>query len=198
MSHNREAQPDESGDLDCMARLAGGEDLALNELMDRWSERVAAFLFRMTGNWSVAADLAQDTFVRVYQARHSYRPNHRFSTYLFTIASNLAKNHLRWKARHPTVSLDETDEEAGARVPEPADPAKGPDEAAAHAERARAIRQALLSLPTGLREIMALFLEEGLSHADIAKLLGCSTKAVETRVYRARQLLRDRLKHLID
>lgn len=198
MRPNNEAGSIESPDAECMTRLANGDDLALNDLMDRWGGRVAAFLFRMTGDRNVATDLAQDVFVRLYQSRRGYRPSGKFSSYLFAIASNLARNHLRWKARHPAVSLDATDGETGVSVVEAVDSALTPDEAAVGVEKARAIQQAFLCLPADLREAMTLFLHEDMSHAEIAKLLGCSKKAVETRVYRARQLLRARLENLLN
>lgn len=82
----------EPGDHELMARLAKGDDLALNALMRRWSDRIVSFLYRMTGRHDTAVDLAQETFVKLYQARERYRPSGgEFSTWLFTIASNLAK-----------------------------------------------------------------------------------------------------------
>src|SRR5688572_13207869 len=99
----------EASDPELMARLSAGDDLALNALMDRWGGRVAGFLHKMTGQHEAAADLAQETFVKLYQARGRYRPSGNFSTYLFAIASNLARNHARWKSRHPTVSIDAAD-----------------------------------------------------------------------------------------
>ena len=89
-----------------MARLVGGHDAALNDLMERHAPAVFRFLCRMLGNEDDANDLAQDTFVRVYRARESYKPDQKFSTWLFTIAGNLARNQFRWRSRHPTVSLD--------------------------------------------------------------------------------------------
>ena len=90
----------DASEPELMSRLAAGDDLALNVLMDRWGERVASFLHKMTGSRDTAVDLAQETFVKLYQARDRYRPSGSFSTYLFAIASNLARNHARWKSRH--------------------------------------------------------------------------------------------------
>jgi RNA polymerase sigma-70 factor, ECF subfamily len=86
----------EDADSSAMRRLREGEDLALNEIMERWQRRVTSYLLRFTGNETVAIDLAQETFVRVYQSRERYRPQAKFSTWLFAIASNLAREHLRW------------------------------------------------------------------------------------------------------
>ena len=95
----------DNDDVLLMRRLADGDDLALNELMSRWREPVAAFLLRMVGDHATAMDLTQESFVRLYTSRHRYKPVAAFSTYLFHIAANLARNHARWKGRHPTVPL---------------------------------------------------------------------------------------------
>lgn len=177
-------------DVALMQRLAEGEDLALNALMSRWRERVAAFLLRMVGNHATAMDLTQETFVRLYTSRHSYKPTAAFSTYLFHIAANLARSHARWKKRHPTVPLED---EQGEIVHEPADPQLSPDDATALHEKTVMVNQAIAALPADLREALLLFTVEDLSHAEIATALRCTPKAVEVRVYRARQMLREML-----
>lgn len=184
----------DASDSELMVRLADGEDLALNLLMDRWGQRVTSFLFRMTGHREAAVDLSQETFVKLYQARKKYRPSGTFSTYLFTIAANLARNHARWKSRHPTVSLDATGDDGIPVMAETVDPGQTPDSAADTSETYRAVHRALMALPHDLREAMTLFVYEGMGYADIAALTGCSAKAVETRIYRARQILKERLK----
>jgi len=183
-------------DSELMRQLAAGEDLALNALMSRWSDRVAAFLFRMTGQRDAAVDLAQETFVKLYQARHRYRPQGRFSTWLFAIAANLARNHARWKSRHPTVSMDAAGPDGSEPFPEPSDPGQSPAEAALAREKSAAVNDALLALPLDLREALNLFVHEEMSYAQIAELADCSAKAVETRIYRARLILKEQLKDL--
>ena len=182
----------EANDAELMARLAGGDDLSLNALMLRWREKVAAFLLRMTGHPDVAGDLAHETFVKLYLARHRYRPTAKFSTYLFGIAANLARNHARWKSRHPAVSLD--GDEGVALLAEAADDGLSPEEAAMSAERLRAVQLAVECLPADLREAISLFVDEDMSYAEIATMAGCTAKAAETRIYRARQLLKESLK----
>lgn len=183
-------QPALDADVLLMQRLADGEDLALNELMSRWRARVAAFLIRMVGDHATAMDLTQETFVRLYTSRHSYKPVAAFSTYLFHIAANLARSHARWKGRHPTVPMED---EQGTLVHEPVDPQLSPDEAAALHEKTKMVNRAIASLPTDLREALLLFTVEDMSHAEIATALGCSPKAVEVRIYRARQALKEAL-----
>ena len=89
-----------------MARLSAGQDAALNDLMVRHATPVFHFLYRLTGNEDDANDLAQETFVRVFKAKDSFRLDQKFSTWLFAIAANLARNHFRWRGRHPQVSLE--------------------------------------------------------------------------------------------
>ena len=183
-------------DSELMEQLAAGEDLALNALMSRWSGRVVAVLFRMTGQRESAVDLAQETFVKLYQGRHRYRPQGQFSTWLFAIAANLARNHARWRSRHPEVSSDGAGPDGTEHFPEPADPGQSPAEAVLTREKSVVVNAAILALPLDLREALTLFVHEEMSYAQIAELTGCSPKAVETRIYRARLILKEQLKDL--
>lgn len=183
-------------DVELMLRLAGGDDFALNTLMDRWGSRVTAFLLKMTGQRETAVDLAQETFIKLYHARSRYKPTGGFSTYLFSIASNLARNHARWKGRHPTLSMDAVSEEGGWKIPGLVDSGRTPEETALANEMTCAVHDAFLSLPSHLREAMTLFIYEEMSYAEIAAICQCSLKAVETRIYRARQMLKVQLQDL--
>ena len=178
-----------------MQRLASGHDAALNDLMARHARPVFQFLCRMLGNEDDANDLAQETFVRVYQHRASFRPGARFTTWLYTIAANLARNHYRWLARHPNVSLDAESEGSGQSIGEALpSSAPSPDGAALAAERAAAVRAAVEKLPADMREVIILCEWEDLSSAESAAILDTTPKAIDNRLYRARNLLRDRLK----
>lgn len=179
---------DSDPDIRDMRRLQAGEDLALNDIMARWQGRVCGYLMRLTANASVAEDLAEETFVRLYQGRHRYRPDGKFSTWLFAIATNLARHHARWQARHPAVSLDGLPDDSGLADSET------PDGDLLKREKAHSVRKALETLPADLREAVVLFEYEGLSHSEIAGISRCSRKAVETRLYRARARLRELLK----
>jgi RNA polymerase sigma-70 factor (ECF subfamily) len=178
-----------------MERLRAGHDAALNDLMDRHATPLFHFLCRMLGNEDDANDLAQETFVRVFRARANFRADERFSTWLYTIAANLARNQFRWRSRHPNVSLEaetpETGQALGGTIPA-GDPA--PNEQALAAERAAAVRNAVGKLPEDLREAIVLCEWEERSVAEAAAILETTPKAVESRLYRARQILRERLK----
>ena len=174
-----------------MHRLKAGDDLALNELMGRWQTPLVAFIVRYTGNPSDALDLAQETFVRVYESRARYQPSAKFSTWLFTIATNLCRNHARWRERHPTVSLHRSGEEDDcsleSTIPAPGDT---PADTAERNDLASAVREHIQALPHDLKTVVLLFEYQELGYEEIAAALGCTAKAVETRLYRARQLLR--------
>lgn len=176
-----------------MLRLQNGEDTALNELMTRWQQPLVNFIHRYTGSESEALDLAQETFLRVFESRHRYKAHSKFSTWLFGIASNLCRNAFRWRGRHPTVALDAPAQEGQAL----AETLPGENESpAASAERndiASAVREQVQALPHDLKTALLLFEYEELSYEEIATALNCSTKAVETRLYRARNILRERL-----
>jgi RNA polymerase sigma-70 factor, ECF subfamily len=178
-----------------MERLMAGHDTALNDLMERHATPVFHFLCRMVGNEDDANDLAQETFFRVFKSAGSFRLEQKFSTWLFTIAANLARNQFRWRTRHPNVSLDaanqETEQTLGDTLPRD-NPA--PNEEALAVERAAAVRAAVGKLPEDLREAIVLCEWEDRSTAEAAVVLETTPKAVESRLYRARQLLRERLK----
>lgn len=175
---------DDLGDAELMALLAGGEDRALNALVSRWRARVAAFLHPMTNDRTTALDLTQETFVRLYRGCRRYRPTGSFSSFLFTIAANLARDHARWRSRHPSVPIEE------ATAAALSDPGSPPDVAAMHRDEELAVNAAIARLPPDLREAILLFVHEDLGYSEIAAIVGCSPKAVETRIYRARQLLK--------
>jgi len=177
-----------------MERLMAGQDTALNDLMGRHSAPVFHFLCRMVGNEDDANDLAQETFARVFRARATFRLNEKFSTWLYTIAANLARNHFRWRARHPNISL-ETPTDDPEQSLENILPAKeaAPNEQTLASERAAAVRAEVSRLPEDLREATVLCEWEECSVAEAAAILGTTPKAVESRLYRARKQLRERL-----
>ncbi len=177
-----------------MQRLASGHDAALSDLIHRHGESLFRYLVRALQNDADAADLAEESFVRVYQNAHRYHPGQKFSTWLYAIATNLVRDRFRWRIRHPEVSADFAAEDSGESwlhgLPG-RDPA--PDENLQAAERADAVRKAVAELPEDLRTPFILAEYEGLTHAEIASIAGGTSKSVEMRIYRARKQLRARL-----
>ena len=189
---------DDAQDRADMERLTTGHDAALNDLMERHATPLFHFLCRRLGNEDDANDIAQETFVRVFRARASFRTNKKFSTWLYTIAANLARNQFRWRSRHSDVSLEagtpKTDQTLGSTIAAD-DPVPG--ERVLAVERADAVRAAVGRLPEDLREAIVLCEWEERSVAEAAVILEATPKAVESRLYRARQILRERLKSLL-
>jgi RNA polymerase sigma-70 factor (ECF subfamily) len=180
---------DEEADRGAMVRLADGQDIALNAIMERWQDRLAAFLLRLTGDREAAVSLAQETFVRLYRHRRRYNPRRAFSTWIFSIARNLARNHLRWRARHPETLMEPAD------LAEVSPSASGDDprSRAESRERLRAVEEAIRRLPPEQREALVLSVYEGLGHSEIAEITDATPKAVEVRLWRARRELRESL-----
>lgn len=192
-----EPRPDDREDKRLMAALAAGDDLALNQIMHRWQRPVRAFLLRFLTSDADVEDLVQETFVRVYKHRARYQPRGRFSTWLFTIAVNLGRNHAQKMGRRAGESLDagSLTDAAGHVSParEYASPEPDPADRALARERAEAVRAAVQDLPPDLRTAVILSEFEELSHAEIAEIAGTTPKAIETRLYRARATLREKL-----
>jgi len=172
-----------------MARVQRGDEAAFGQLMARWELPVKAVIARLVFNASEAEDLAQETFVRLWQQRERFREGAAFRPWVFAIAVNLARNRLRWWRRRPTVQLEAWTETA------PAGPGAGSGTAGLEqTERSAAVRDAIAALPAELREAVVLFEYEQLSQQEIALAVGATPKAVETRIYRAREKLRVALK----
>jgi len=183
-------EPD-AKDAQDMARLVNGHEAALNDLMGRHAEKLFHYLLRSLQDEQDAADLAQESFVRVYHNRAKFDPTQKFTTWLYAIASNLVRDRYRWRSRHPQVSLDAENEqtETNLKISLPSD-APAPDEHIQSEERAATVRKAVAGLPEELRQPLILAVYQGMAQAEIAEILKCSVKAVETRIYRARQHLR--------
>lgn len=185
--------PDEQDSQD-MERLASGNDAALNALMERHAGKLFRYLVRSLQNEEDAADLAQETFVKVYQNRTRFDRSQKFSTWLYVIASNLVRDRYRWRSRHPRISIDAECDATGRSFQETL-PQQGqlPNESLEEEERAVAVRLAVAALPEELRTPLILAEYEERSQSEIGAILGCTAKAVETRIYRARQRLRESL-----
>lgn len=174
--------PDE--DVRLMLAFRGGDDAAFDTLFARWAGPLLRFLTRMLRDASAAEDLVQEAFLRVHRARSRYRPDARFSTWLYRIATNLALNELRRPRRrdpHDSVDVD-----GGPRL---AAASPAPDEAADARRRSAAVEQALGRLPDRQRAALLLAAVEGRSYAEVAEALDVSEQAVKALVHRARSSL---------
>lgn len=186
---------DPASDLASLQALRAGQDSALDQLIARWQGPLYAFAWRYVQNRADAHDLVAETFVRLHQQRQRLRPDTKLSAWLFTTLTNLCHNHHRWRVRHPTVSLDaandQDDPRPAARMP--ADDDLLPDAALEHDEAFAAVRAAVDRLPHELKTTVLLHHYDHLSYREIGAITGCSERGVETRLYRARQRLRQDL-----
>lgn len=185
---------DPTEDHEMFAALQRGEDSALNRLISRWEQPLFAFAWRYLHNHAEAQDLVADTFVRLYQHRERLREDTKLSAWLFTTLSNLCHNRHRWHRRHPTVSLEDPDTNAGSH--EPVAAGVGGAARLEHDEAQAALHAAVDRLPHDLRVTVLLHYFERLSYREIGDVTGCSERGVETRLYRARQRLRAELEPL--
>lgn len=183
-----------------MARLVSGDEQALDSLMQRHARKLFAHLERIVKNRADAAELVQEAFIRVFRHRLNYNFQLRFTTWLYVIGSHLAINLLRWRSRRPElVPLPEAAEEQSSLANDAlVDPALTPREQAESDEWTDALQEALARLPEQLRVPLLLVSLDGCSQAEVAARLGCTVKAVETRLYHGRKRLRAELENILN
>jgi RNA polymerase sigma-70 factor (ECF subfamily) len=179
-------------DVQRMLAFRAGDDSAFDALFRRWAGPVHRYLVRMVKDAAAAEELMQEAFLRVFRARERYQPEARFSTWLYTIATNLALNELRRPRHHrPHDSADPADEDGpGYRL---AAEAPAADDVV-HARRTGLAVTALLEkLPERQRTALWLAAVEGLSYQEVAEALGTTQKSVKALVHRARAALAEGL-----
>ncbi|MBS0657233.1 MAG: RNA polymerase sigma factor [Verrucomicrobia bacterium] len=189
-------------DLPLITALQGGDDSALNAIIERHQDALFAFSWRQLRQEADARDVTQEAFVRVFTQRHKFRSSQgTFRAWLFRITANLCTDHLRKLKRTPTA-LTKPEPAGGERAhDEILDlPASGPTPAdlSAQASDLALLGQAIQRLPAALREPLILFSLEERSQQECAELLGISTKAVEMKVRRARAELEQMLAGVLD
>lgn len=165
---------------------------AFEELVKRYEGKVYTVAYRFVGNHADASDLAQETFVRVYQSLPGFRGESSFATWLYRIAANVCRDDLRKKQRRQKVSLDEIMEQPGGYA-HPASTDIGPEEAMEQLETRTAVQVCLNSLSEEHRLVLVMREVQGLSYEEIAAVLGCSLGTVKSRINRARQALKQKI-----
>jgi len=179
-----------------MYRVRADEPGAFEELVELYQQRLVGIMHHLVGNAQEAEDLAQEVFLRVYRARKKYQARSKFSTWLFTIANNLALNSIRSRQRRPSVQLDVSD--SGPLGPRPAeqlvhDRSGPPSQRLQQEELAAVVRRALDGLNERQRMAVVLNKYEDMNYAEIAEVMGLTTKAVKSLLNRARTNLREAL-----
>jgi RNA polymerase sigma-70 factor, ECF subfamily len=165
----------------------GGSEAAYRELVTRYATPAVNFVFRFVRDRALAEDLAQEGFLRVYQRLSTYDPERKFSSWFFQVLRNITIDHLRVN-RLPTASLDELAEEGNERAAVDRQGAS-PEDVAGRGELASAVSAALARLRPEYREAVVLRYQEGLTHPEIAEILGMPSGTVKTYLHRARKEL---------
>jgi RNA polymerase sigma-70 factor (ECF subfamily) len=179
--------------------LAGDHD-AFAELVGRYRNQITSYIYRMTNDYDGAVDLAQETFLRVYRAAGRYQTTHAFSTYIYRIATNLAISELRKRKRRRLVSLTGLLTSSEGQEPRDFD---APDErplqdiSLVDSERRAVIKRAIATLPDKYRAPLVLRDVEGKSYDEIAAILQTSGGTVKSRINRARNFLRDKMRNYL-
>jgi len=179
--------------------LAGNED-AFAELVSRYRNQITSYIYRMTNDYDGAVDLAQETFMRVYRAAGRYQTTHAFSTYIYRIATNLAISELRKRKRRRLVSLTGLVTSADGQEPRDFDaPDERPlqDVSLVDSERRQVVKRAISTLPEKYRAPLVLRDVEGKSYDEIAAILRTSEGTVKSRINRARNFLRDKMRSYV-
>jgi RNA polymerase sigma-70 factor, ECF subfamily len=182
-------------DAALMVRVGQGDRAAFRTLVEKYQGPLTNFIHHLTSDQGQAEELTQDVFLRVYRAAPRYRPDARFTTWLYRIATNLALNALRARTRKPTVSLDDkrSAEPGPDRHSATAPNEPRPDQAFERDELVQLVGRAVRNLPERQRIAVILHRFEGLSYQAIADVLSSSPDAVDALLRRAKDALRDAL-----
>jgi len=184
-------------DVRLMLQVREGDGTAFEELVLRYQNRLLTVLEHLVGNREQAEDLTQDVFVRVFKARERYEPEAKFSTWLFTIANNVASNALRSRSRRREVGVPEGNgsDSMPLSLDQMAKAASGfmPTRALDKAEQAEMVRHAVSNLNERQRMALLLAKFEGMSYQDIAQTMGLSVQAIKSLLSRARVNLKEML-----
>ena len=186
-------------DVALMLRVQGGDQAAFQELFRKFAPRVLQYTRRFVGSEAQAEEVTQDVFVQVFRFRQRYRPQSRFSTWLFTIATNLCLNELRRPERQLRVDIwDRREDEEHREGPQLVDEAAiTAEQGAATRELARELEAAVGELPPKQRAALLLSRVDGLAYRDVAAALGCSEGAVKALLFRATQTLKKNLRDFL-
>lgn len=185
--------PGELSDMDILAQVSAGNVDAYGKIVGRYNGRLYNFIYRFVGDRETAEDIVQETFLRAFRKRKEYRAIANFSTWLFTIAGNLAKSELRRRKRWRLFSL-ERDEETDTGMDLPDESAR-PDRVAESTLADGQIQQAIAALPDNYRQVVLLRDVQGMSYQEISEIVDCPVGTVKSRVNRARLKLQQKLKN---
>jgi RNA polymerase sigma-70 factor (ECF subfamily) len=182
-------------DVELMLRVKEGDGASFDALLEKHRSSVVHFLYRMVQNQSVAEELAQEVFLRVYRSRSTYEATAKFTTWLFRIATHLALNALR-DGKYSKFEERLDDDSSEMPVRQVSDRRPSIEQTMLHRAKMDEIRQAIGALPEKQRAAVLMHKYEEMEYSQIAKVLSCSESAVKSLLFRAYEALRARLAHM--
>ena len=194
LPHDKQSY-DKLSDEELMLLFQKEDNDAFGHIVKRYKDRLVNFLYRYAGNKDDAEDIAQDTFLRLYRLKHTYKDVGKFSSWFYTIALNQAKSHMRLKNRHKGISLNQGFGEEEKEMELPSD-AKLPDENIMSEDENFYIQKAINALDDKHREIIILRDIQDLEYEEIAGILNVPVGTVKSRINRARESLKVTLERM--
>ncbi|MFP4249245.1 MAG: sigma-70 family RNA polymerase sigma factor [Armatimonadota bacterium] len=181
-------------------RARQGDRAAFGQLVDEYKDKIYNYVARMLNDPYEAEDVTQEAFLRAYKSLPRFRGASSFHTWLYRIASNLAIDVVRKRKRQdPTFSLDEPlESDDGEYERELPDETGGPEDRTSTRETRVAVRRAIMDLPEKLRDVMILYELQGETYEDIADILDVPLGTVKSRLFNARNRLKDSLRELVE
>jgi RNA polymerase sigma-70 factor (ECF subfamily) len=180
-------------DGELITRALAGREESFEELVRRYQRPIVAYVYRMVGDYDSALDLTQEVFIRIYNSLGRYRPEYKFSTWIYRIAHNAAIDHLRRSDSSRTEDL-EVEGEGGQTFQRPlASKAPTPEQLSERNERRVEIEEVIRQLPPAYRELIVLRHAHDFSYDEIAEVTGLPLGTVKNRIFRAREAMRAQL-----
>ena len=176
-------------DAELVVRALKGRDDGFEELVRRYQRPIVSYVYRMTGDYDAALDLTQEVFIKVYNSLARYRPEYKFSTWIYRIAHNAAVDHLRRRPSRPQ-GLDQTARDGESYERPVASDAPSPEQLSERAELRAEIEDVIRQLPESYRELIVLRHAHDLSYDEIAEVTGLPLGTVKNRIFRAREAMR--------
>ena len=182
-----------SGDADLVVRALAGREDGFEELVRRYQRPIVAYVYRMVGDYDTALDLAQEVFIKVYNSLGRYRPEFKFSTWIYRIAHNASIDHLRRAGSSRTEEM-EVAGDGGSTFEKPiASKSLTPEQETERGERRAEIEEVVRQLAPAYRELIVLRHSHDLSYDEIAEVTGLPLGTVKNRIFRAREAMRELL-----
>ena len=189
-----ERQLEADADLAVVRKVQAGDVAAFDHLIVKYRERVFGIVYNLTANREDASDLTQDAFIKAFQSINRFQGNCSFFTWLYRIAVNTTLSHLRKNRLRSFFSLEKLQEEGvNAQILEQLTDKKGADRDTYLQELKEKLNEAMQKLSIPHRTVITLFEIDGLSHSEIAEVMGCSEGTVRSRLHYAKQFLQGEL-----